>query len=272
MRFIRDYELVIGVGSQAVIVKPPIKIAFSCDKSISGSLNKMNINIFNLKESNRLAIVKNSEDSDIYIPIQLSVGYKDKLEPLFKGSVHRGENSREGADFVSSIECLDGGVDFINSFTSKTVKSGQRDAILADMPNTTKGKMTTPNSLQRPKVLVGNSAQLLSDTLDDNETWYIDNEQLFVIKDDEVISSYIPVVNAESGLLNTPQNEQYKITFDTMMNPSLKIGGLCRVESKTAPHLNGTYKIETINYSGDNYGNDWKQAVTALLQKTYKVL
>lgn len=271
MRFLRDYELVIGIDDQAVIVKPPIRMSFSADKSISGALNKLNINIYNLKESNRLAIVKNPEDQ-AYIPIQLSVGYQGKLEPLFKGSVHKGENSRAGADFVSAIECLDGGTDFLNSFTSKTVKGGQIEAILDDMPNTDKGKLTSPISLQRPKVLVGNSAQLIEDTIDEDQTWYIDNEQLFIIKDDEVISSYIPVVNAESGLINTPTNEQYKVTFNTMMNPSLKIGGLCRLDSKTAPHLNGIYKIETINYSGDNYGGDWSQAVTAILQESYKVL
>ena len=273
MRFNRDYELTVGIGPQAVVVRPPLRIVFSCDKSINGGLNKLNLQVFNLKESNRFALVKDAEENK-RIPIVLKVGYQDTLETIFKGTIHRGSNDRQGSDFKSTLECLDGGFDFLNSYTSRTVRGKDLavKAILQDMPNTTKGKLTSQAQLTRPKVLVGNSVQLIEDSLNPGETYYIDNEQLFIVKFDEVISSFIPVISAQTGLKNTPERQNQKVTFETMMNPSLKLGGFAQLKSKTAPHLNGVYKIETMNYSGDYDGADWQQSVTAITSDNFRVI
>jgi hypothetical protein len=97
------------------------------------------------------------------------------------------------------------------------------------------------------------------------ETWYIDNEQLYVIKDNEVTSGLKPVVSAATGLISTPTRDSKLVTFETLMNPTVKIGGLANLKSSTAPHLDGIYKIETINYRGDNYGDEWSQSCTGTL-------
>ena len=273
-RFKRDYELTVQVSAgQSVVVRPPMRVSFGGNKSVVGGLNKLTLNIYNLKQSNRLALVKDVEQQ-IRIPLSLSVGYEDGLQLLFKGTVHRGSNSREGPDMVTELECLDGGFDYLNSFTSETVRGKRRtiDTILGDMPNTGTGKITAQQDLIRPKVLVGSSAKLIDDIVGEGETWYIDDEKLYIIKDGEVVSSFIPVVNSATGLLNTPTRDQSKITFDTLMNPTLKIGGLCRMESSSAPHLDGVYKIDTMGYSGDNYGSKWGQQVTGLLAAGYTVL
>lgn len=269
-RFNRDYELTVN----DVVVRSPLHVSFESNKSVSGGLNKLTVQIYNLKESNRLALAKDAEDPTKRIPIDFKVGYVGSLQTLFKGTVHRGLNTREGPDLVTELECLDGGFDFLNSFTAKTVRGKTRavDAILGDMPNTGKGKITNQQQLIRPKVLIGSSARLIDELIGDDETWYIDDEKLYIIKDGEVTSSFIPVVNAESGLLNTPTRENSKITFDTLMNPTLKIGGLCNVISVTTPHLNGIYKIDSIGYTGDNYGSDWLQSVTGILTKAYIVI
>jgi len=274
MRFLRDYELTIGVGDQAVKVVPPIKITFSADKSTDVSLNKLNLKIYNLKESNRLALIKDEDDKKAYIPLELRVGYMDRMELVFRGSVHIGEHAREGAEFVNTIQCLDGGTDYLNSFTSATVR-GKDQAIstaLGTMGNTRKGAITQHADLVRPKVLVGNSAKLITEMLDDDETFFIDNEQLFVLRDDEVRSSLAPLVSAKTGLLNTPTASKDEVTFQTMMNPTLQVAGLCKLESRTAPDLNGVYRVSQITYSGDYSGGDWSQTVTARRAQNYKVI
>lgn len=273
-RFNRDYELTVKVGTtRSVIIKPPMRISFNAEKSISGGLNKMTVRIFNLKETSRMALVKDAEQIKV-IPILFKVGYTGSLHLIFKGTVHRGQNSREGVDMVTELECLDGGFDFLNSFTSKTVKGKSKaiDEILIDMPNTKKGKFTVIEDVLRPKVLVGSSIKLIDEMLNDGEAWYIGDEKLYIVKDNEVVSSFVPVVNASTGLISTPSREQQKITFETMMNPTLRIAGLNKLESKTAQHLDGVYKIETISYSGDTHGKDWKQKVTSLPAGGYKVL
>ena len=265
-RFGRNYVLVITVDGRNVVITPPRQIVFDAMKSIRGGLNKMNIQITNLPESLRLALAKDAEQRKV-MPIGLSVGYQDRIELVFQGTVHTGGNSRQGPDILTSLECLDGGEDFLHSFTARTVEGGRRaiDAALEDMPNTSTGKITERPPLTRPKVLVGNSVRLIDDMVGPGETWYIDNEQLYVIKDDEVTSRLVPIVSAETGLISTPTRESQLVTFESLMNPTVKIGGLASLKSATAPHLDGIYRIETIAYSGDNYGEAWVQTCTGRL-------
>ena len=273
-RFRRAYELTVQVADgQAVEVRLPLRVSYSGRKSISGGLNKLTLRVYNLKQSNRLALVKDAEQRK-RIPLSFRIGYEGTLQLLFSGTVHRGQNFREGPDMITELECLDGGFDYLNSFTAQTVKGKTRsvEAILGDMPNTLRGKITEQPELVRPKVLVGASAKLIDDIALSDESWYIDDGKLYILKGDEVVSSFIPVVNASTGLLNTPTREQSKITFDTLMNPALKIGGLCQLVSTSAPHLDGVYRIETMGYDGDTHGAKWTQSITGLLAADYKVL
>ena len=99
-------------------------------------------------------------------------------------------------------------VDLILSILLLQKTVGRKDLaineLLKDLPNTQKGKITDIETLTRPKVLVGNTYKILEDMINDEEQdLYIDNEQLNIIKKNEVTSSYIPLVNASSGLINT---------------------------------------------------------------------
>lgn len=271
LRFNRDYELVIGIGGQAVVIRPPLRVQFDYLKSINGGVNKCTLKIYNLSETNRLKLVKDEEQVK-YIPIILRVGYNNSLETVFKGSAHKASNEG-GVDRPTNIEALDGGFDVLNSFTNRTIKG--RDvalsAIIEDMPNTKVGKAKIESNLKRPKVLIGSSSQLIEKMMPEGSSYYIDNEQLFIIKDDEVVSSFVPLVTASTGLLNTPVRQSGIVTFNTLMNPTLKIGGLCELRSKIAPHLNGLYRIDSIQGKGDNDGSDWTQTISARVAGSYKV-
>jgi hypothetical protein len=271
-RFIRDYELILTLTSGEVVkIIPEIRIQFEVSKSTRGGLNTCSIKIYNLSDDKRKKLVKDKEDGQVRLPFLFKAGYS-KLENLFKGTVHEASSVKTGSEFVTTITSLDGGFDFINSFTSKTVTNNDVSNIVADMPNTEQGKISKRKALVRPKVLVGNSAKLIEDNLDDDETYYIDEEKLYIIKDDEVTSDYIPIVQASTGLLNTPIRKNLEVTFSTMLNPSIKIGGLAELISTTATHLNGIYKVITIKYKGDNYGSDWSQECTCMLAQNYKVI
>ena len=272
-RFGRDYEVEITIGGFTHFIKPPIRIQYDCIKSLGSSTNKMTIKIFNLVPEKRDALVKDAEDRN-YIPFIFKAGYEGSLEVLFKGSAHTAKSERAGVDYITTIESIDGGFDFLNSFTSKTVKGKDTAVteILGDMKNTRPGKITKQNKLIRPKVIVGNSVKMIEEQLNDGESYMIDEEKLYIIKDTEYIGTYIPVVNASTGLTNAPTRQERKATFTTLTNPTLKVGGLCELESTTAKHLNGIYKIETIQYKGDNYGNDWNQTVIGYLNEGFTKL
>lgn len=310
--FYRDYRLTVGIGNQAVIIEPPITVSFKALETVDKkSLGKLSVSINGLKPSTRLQLLK-SEDEEKYIPVRLEVGYDGKLRQVFQGSVKSGAVKREGAIHIVSLECEDGGHDYINAFTSRTVRGKDQvvDSVLQDMPNTKKGSVTKQQALIRPKVLVGSSSKILTDTLAPDESFFIKDERVHILKANEVTSGNIPVVNARSGLLNTPQatkisaqddggkkaktptNEpdsdpagkkdtdsstlapqsKGQLVFDTKLNPMLRIGGLCALESVTNPALNGVYKIYQIETSGQNNGAAWHQKVVCQPAGNYSVI
>lgn len=271
-RFIRDYELTIGIGSQAVIIRPPFRIVFSATKSDDATLNKMTLKIDGLNETKRRLLIRDSDEGD-YFPIDLKIGYQGKIETIFRGSIDKAGSTREGAQFVTTIECLDGGNDFLKGFVSTTVtsKGAVIDAVLGSMPNTQRGKVGVLDEIIRPKVLVGNSIAVVQEMLRPDQRWFIDDERLNILGGNELVSSFAPLISAETGLLNTPEADKKNITVSTWLNPSVKVGGLFKLQSKTAPHLDGVYKVNTIVYSGDYDGNDWTQQISGVVADNFTV-
>jgi len=268
----RDYELVLTLNTDEVVrIIPELRVQFDITKSVKGGLNSCRIKIYNLSADKRKKLIKDKTDNSIKMPFLFRAGY-EKIETIFKGTILEASSVREGVDFVTTINCLDGGYDFINSYTSKTVTNNNIDNLLTDSPNIEKGKITELKQLFRPRVFVGKTFKLISDMLAEDETYFIDNEKLHIIKDDEVIDDYIPLIQPSTGLLNTPVRKNKEVSFSTLMNPVVKIGGLVELKSTTAEHLNGVYKVITIRYSGDNYGKDWLQECICQSSKEYKVL
>jgi len=289
-RFLRDYRLTIGIGDQAVVILPPFRIRFSVDKSDKSDLNKATIKIDGLNTDKRRRLVRDPDEKPAkgddgnakptsntnsgYFPVLLEIGYQGKLETIFRGSIDEAGSTRENdGQFVTTISAMDGGEDFLRGFVSTTVtsKSAAVDAALGTMPNTKKGKVGALGDITRPKVLVGNSMAVVSEMLGTDQRWFIDDERLNILGPTEVVSSYIPVISAETGLINTPEADKKEVTLTTYLNPSVKVGGLYQLVSVTAPHRNGVYKCKLITYSGDSDGTDWFQRVTGEIAENYSV-
>jgi len=295
-RFLRDYRLTIGIGAQAVTILPPFRIRFSVDKSDKADLNKATIKIDGLNPDKRRRLVRDADEkpktekkkngetvaapaptsnsNSGYFPVLLEIGYQGKLETIFRGSIDEAGSTRENdGQFITTLSAMDGGEDFLRGFVATTVtsKAAAVDAALGTMPNTKKGKIGAMGDITRPKVLVGNSMAVVSEMLDPDQRWFIDDERLNILGGDEVVSSFIPVVSAETGLQNTPEADKKEVTITTWLNPSLKVGGLYQLISVTAPHRNGIYKIKLITYSGDTDGSDNFQRVTGEIAENYVV-
>lgn len=289
-RFLRDYRLTIGIGNQAVVIQPPFRIRFSVDKSDKSDLNKATIKVDGLNPDKRRRLVRDPDEKPAkdadgkdkptsnsnsgYFPVLLEIGYEGRLETIFRGSIDEAGSVRENdGQFVTTISAMDGGEDFLRGFvaTSVTSKAAAVDAALGTMPNTKKGKIGAQDDISRPKVLVGNSMQTIQEMLDPDQRWFIDDERLNILGGNEVVSGYIPVVSAETGLINTPEADKKEVTITTFLNPSIKVGGLYQLISVTAPHRNGVYKCTLITYSGDFDGSDWYQRVTGEIAESYVV-
>jgi hypothetical protein len=259
--FDRNYELDITFDGITLEVRPPMRIVFDANKSIYGGLNKCTVTIYNLRESTRLRLIKSPEQNKL-VKFSLRVGYQGLLRDVFRGQVLRGESIRDGVDYVTRLESLDGGFDLQNTAVSKTVRGkGNAIAQAVEGSQTSVGAITQQSDLIRPRVMVGNMIKVIGDLVEPGQDWYIDDGQLNIIKPNEVIKGFTPVVTAQSGLISTPTREQGLIEFESLINPSIKIGRLIELQSVTAPQLNGRHKVEEINYKGDLDGGDWKMTV-----------
>lgn len=268
-----QYRLAVGLGALAAVIESPIRCKFDISKSADGSTpNKAKFQVYGLAPNTRQKIVKNPTDQK-YVPVSLEIGYEDKLAMIFKGNVDRSFVQRDGADVFVDMECLDGGFDLLNTFITKTVDTNQIviDQIVEEMPNTSQGKLTPRTDIIRPRVINGRALDVIKATIREGESWYIDNEQLFIMKRNEVVARFAPLVSAQTGLLSI-QDDIQEITFTAIINPSLRLGGLCKIESSYAPHLDGVYKITAIAYKGDTRGSDRIMTATAIRAEGARVL
>ncbi len=275
-RFNRKYKLFVRFSETDVIeITPPLNIQFQAKKTIISDVNELKINIFNLNENKRNKLIKDksqSSSNDRYLQVLLQVGYDDLVD-VFIGNIYEAGSTKKGTDFITTLTCKDGGFDVKNSFTSKTIAASinRVDELLKDMPNTKKGKITKQPVAVRPKVMVGSTSDLIGETLTGDESFFIDNEQLNIIKDDELISDFAVEVSEDTGLLNTPQKMESFIIAETLMNPSIKCGGqVLLISSVTA--LNELYRVDTIEFKGDYRGNDWGQTLYLRKSTGFKVL
>lgn len=277
MQFDRDYQLTIEYDGVNVLIQPPMRVVFDVFRSIDGSgLNKATISVYNLKESTRAKIEKSAEDTR-KIKVKLITGYKsgdNRLRQIFDGLVMLGHTERDGVDFVTKMESYDGMNDLFYGYVAKTVKTKQQslNRALSDM-GLSKGIVTNLADLTRPKVMFGKSTKVIESFLTDtNQSWFIKDGKLNIINGNEVLDGYIPVISPESGLISTPTRQQQIITFDTLMNASIELGGMIDLQSTTGFHVNGKHKVVTIETRGDYMGNDWVMTVVCRLGDYVKAI
>ncbi len=251
----------------------PIRVQFEVSKGIYGSLNNMVCKIFNLERSHATLFIKDAEEQK-KIKFTLSVGYQNELTTIFIGDIFRGFQSKQGNDVVVSCEVLDTGFGYINGFVCANVETSQKviDEIIKNTQGLSIGQITKMPELVRNKILVGNSGKLIQQLVDPTKNWFIDNGKLYIISQNEYLKGLTPIVTASTGLLNTPERENRLVSFETMLNPAIKLGGLCDLQSSTADYLNGVYRVEQVITRGDNYGQDWKQTIVGRIAQGFSEL
>lgn len=275
-RFNRDYKLFIRFSATDVIeIKPPIRVQFEGKKTIISDVNELKIKIFNLNGEHRNKLIKDKAQqggNDKYLQVVFQAGYDDLVD-IFIGNIYESGSEKKGADYITTMTCKDGGYDFRNAFTSKTISKDVPviDELLKDMKNTSKGKITSQPIRVRAKVMVGNTADLINENLQVNETFFIDNEKLNIIKDDELVDDFAVEVSSDTGLLNSPKKQETFIIAETLMNPAIKCGGQVLLKS-TILQLDGLYRVDTIEFAGDFRAQDWKQTLYMRKSTNFKVI
>lgn len=241
-------------NGEIINVEPPFTIEFDITRNILTSANVCSIRIFNLSQVHRNAILFNIMDSGDYRSVQLAAGYGTNLPIIFTGNITQAWSVREGVNFITSIECFDGGFAFANAQTNEVfpVNTTQRtmlESLAVSLPNVSVGAIGSfEGSLTRGVSLTGSTMDLLREL--SGGAAFIDNGKIHILGDSECLPGEMLVINSQSGLLGTPVREQTILNFDMLFEPRLTVGQQIQLDSSTGQNFNGFYKIISLKHRG----------------------
>jgi len=250
----RSYRVTIDPadGQDPIVIGLPLTCQIWMRRSQMASLNYLTIDIHNLSPRVRDRIFQDRfEYRDRTITLE---GGYDSLSLMFKGYIFEAGSSREGTEIVTRIEARDGNFDVMQTRTFQTISKGKTlkdvfEFLIGQFPNLEKGAIGNYDEvLQRPVTLNGNTYDLLKEYSDGQV--FIDKNRVFVLKDNEVITGDIPLLNVDTGLLETPRRDDGFLSISTLFEPRITIKQSVELQSLVQPIYNGEYQVVGIQHQG----------------------
>lgn len=270
-QFGRQLKLVIGSNKESLEITN-LRITFEVKKTLTPEPNPAVIRIYNLNASHR-----NLLTSKEFNRASLSVGYED-LRQIYAGDIVEANTLRDGEDFISELICGDGFQAYTTKLINKTLSAGKSDSEILKENTQAMGIETgvtdlpKDRQLPRGKVMFGDPRELLHKIAKNNNAqWSIQDGQMTVLPKDKVLADNEGfVLSQETGMIGSPEKSDDGLHLTCLCNPSLRIGGLVRVQS-IMPEYNGDFKITELSHSGDFMGDEWYSQVTCIGGKFKKV-
>lgn len=277
----RKVTLIISRASGDGLDLSPLHIKFLTKKSENQTPNTAEIRVWNLAEDTANQIKKEFTD------VVLQAGYEENYGVIFRGNLKQVKKGKEnGTDTYVDLYVGDGDAAYNFAIVNKTLAAGssQKDQVMAAMgpmqeKGVSAGYMPEMNEkkLPRGKVMYGMSKNYLRKSAENTQTnWSIQDGKLQFVPLREVLPDQVIVLNSKSGLIGTPEQTNEGITVKALINPQFKVGGKIKVDQKDIAEAkideggkdkpankpakitdDGIYKILSIEYEGDNRGNDF---------------
>lgn len=254
IKFGRSYRLTIEFddGTEPIIIGMPFTIQFTVNRKIFSSLNTCYVDIYDLGPKIRNLIFQEPMVARNKT-LTLEAGY-DELITIFKGSIYSAASAREGTNIITSIECLSGSWQVATATVYQTLNKGQTlgdlyKFLAGQLPDLAIGAIGDfPQKLERPVVLNGNVWDIFKKYT--GNTVHIDNQRVYVLKNNEAVEGAISVISLDSGILQTPKRAGGFINLSTMFEPRVQIEQQMQLVSTVQPIYNGTYKVAGIQHTG----------------------
>ncbi len=260
-KLFRNYNLLVqGLDGEFQAFTLPYTMEFDIRRSKFGDANQCSIKIYNLNPNTRNNLRKDSTDFDINRRLTLSVGYGKSLSTIFDGTIFRCYSYRDGVTFVTEIEGMDAGFAFVNAEVQIDYSAGSTyQAIVEKIAKQlepfgiTRGAIgRIPGVTERAGSYAGNAIEILKNLT--GRTFFIDNQKLFVLQDNETFDGTFNLISAETGLINTPILQETLVNCEMIMEPRILIGQKITLDSQTASNNNTTTDRLLIN----NFNGEYK--------------
>jgi hypothetical protein len=256
-KYNRNYKLNLEQKDGTILqISPPFTLEFDVTRNILSSANIAQFRVYNLSQTHRNQIRKNEYDYGTFRAVSLSAGYGTKnLPTIFDGMVSRAFSDRPGTNFVTTVECYDGGFAQVNGIINEAYPSGSdQKNVLGDMmsrlPKVKMGKVgnSFKKTLEVGNSYSGNTVDVLNQL--SQSGFFIDNGKAYCLGDNECIQGELTLIDSSTGLLGTPVLQDTFLNFDILFEPRLLIGQLVLLQSSTANQYNGAYKVVSVKHRG----------------------
>ena len=265
------WELSVTDGKNTHTVGYPLTVDFNIVRNTFASANTGTFSIYNLSPSTRSEdlFFQDRFNTSVNKIVTFKAGYNGNLVTCFRGRMQECYSRRQGTEVITSMQCLDIGLpkDYINvTFEAGTtfkeaVKNIVQNAGLLEIGaiGTLEGKFLTPTTLE------GSVLDVLNEIT--GGCAFIDNGVINILQPNECLDSGVPILNAETGLLGTPQRRDAQIIAEGIFNPNVDVGQLIEVQSQTENRFSGTFQLAGFTHKGTISG-----AVAGSRTTTYNFL
>lgn len=255
-KFQRNYRITIDLndGGQAIVIEPPFTIDFSIQRNSLASPNTMSLNIYNLSPATRSNIFQDRYILGTYKRIIVEAGYGDNISTIFSGAIFQASSVLRGTEVVTNITARDGFFDIANTTSYRTIEAGQTNrevisSLAGDFEFISQGEIGgVEKTINRAVVLEGNTYNNIKKYSEGDV--YVDLEKMHVLSNNQVLSDAVFVLNAETGLLETPERQDTYLSVTSLFEPRIKVGQIVEIESEISPIYNGQYKAVGVTHQG----------------------
>ena len=314
--FIRQYELLIGTTTKTsnlgtVTKTTDLDTKLGSNKNSSGMRvitdnqlkatikkdnnkepNKSQISIYNLKDDTVNYINKNIRNN---VAVALAVGYKDagSMDVVFKGTVQWVSDTFTGVDRVTTLHCLDGGINLSLPRSSRSYPKGTKVKEVIQGLATDLGAPTGHIAIDSDATLSSASAMSgstsfylnhLCDGIDHN--FSIQDGSVFITPRSQMFSARSAYISAGSGLIGSPQPFHNDIKPSQSVTKSSKkakkptdgVKFKCEINGSIVPEktvwlkskdYDNGFKVVTVTHTIDYEGNSFTTDIEAVAVSSY---
>lgn len=248
----------IGAGEAGTLA-----VEFRVKKNLKPEPNGVELRVWNLSADTRKSI-----ETPKLVPVQLDVGYGGDNHTIYLGQLRSAESVIDGPHVITSISSGDNdaafGANRINVSVPAAATPAQILSTVAGATGVGKGNVAAVASLVTggfagcARKLHGVASTIMGQTARANGMeWSVQDGALQVIPIGSTVggTTSAVVLSATSGMIGSPTVDNKGIvTAKSLIQPGLFPGMPVVIQGAL---LQGTYRIETAEFSGATWGADW---------------
>lgn len=291
-QFGRKVSLIIGQDSGDSLDLSELRFRFDVRRGDVQTPNSARVRVYNVSADTARRAQKE------FSRLVLQAGYPGNFGIIFDGTIKQVRRGRESqTDTYLDITAADGDSAYNFAVVNTTLAAGSTPAdhvaaaCTAMNPyGVTQGYLPAlpSNPLPRGKVMFGMARDFMRWTARTCQTvWSIQDGKAIMVPETSYMPGDIPVITAETGMIGLPEQTQNGITVKMLLNPSVKIGRLIKIDNASVQQYeyslnvgqqvqnerieqqaklqdDGFYYVMIAEHHGDTRGNDFYTDVICL--------